>query len=76
MNMPVRLVNVAGVMMDKKPSYPPDQWAKLSPEDKEFMREVKSVFPNVKWESETGPDGVLVFPTTSYTPGECYWSEK
>ena len=61
--------------MDKEPTYPEDQWAKLSPEDREFMRQVKETFPNVKYEGETGPEGVKVFPNTEWER-RGYWSNE
>ena len=59
--------------MDKEPTYPEDQWAKLSPEDREFMRQVKETFPNVKYEGEHANTGILVFPETKWER-RGYWS--
>jgi hypothetical protein len=53
-------------------SYPTEAWKQLSPEDKAFMREIKRVFNNIKYEGETFSPGVLVFPEREFNR-RAYW---
>ena len=54
-------------------------WKRCDKEMREFLldcEDVQQILQAFDGKPETGPEGVLVFPKTEYTPGKCYWSEK